>query len=156
MADSAPSSLTEGERSFLVALNDLGVHFLLVGMSAALIQGARGATEVLDLWFEDLSDSRIGEAAARAGGYWVTRSEPPMLAGMGGRFDVVTTMSGLPSFADEYARSVQAEVDGVSLRLLPLDRIVVSKRAANRAKDQPAIHAIESAISVIDALKRKR
>lgn len=50
MADSDHASLTEGERAFLLALQDLGVAYLLVGMSAALIQGARGATEDLDLW----------------------------------------------------------------------------------------------------------
>ena len=37
-------------------------------MSAALIQGARGATEDIDLWFESLADPRIGEAVRAAGG----------------------------------------------------------------------------------------
>jgi hypothetical protein len=35
--------LSEGERRFLLALNDLGVRYQIVGMSAALLQGARGA-----------------------------------------------------------------------------------------------------------------
>jgi predicted nucleotidyltransferase len=56
MADSA---LSEGERSFLRVLNARGVRFLLVGMSGALVQGARGATEDIDLWFETaLEDDR--------------------------------------------------------------------------------------------------
>jgi hypothetical protein len=99
MADSDLASLRDGERAFLTALGELGVHFLLVGMSAALLQGARGATEDLDLWFESLSDQGIAEAARRAGGFLVTRSEPPMLGGMSDRFDIVTSMSGLPAFA---------------------------------------------------------
>ena len=45
MDDDDLDFLTEGERRFLVALNALGVRYLLVGMSAALLQGARGSTE---------------------------------------------------------------------------------------------------------------
>ena len=81
MADADPELLSDGEREFLRTLNELGVRYLLVGMSAALLQGARGATEDLDLWFEDLGDPRIGEAARRAGGFWVTRMQPPRLGG---------------------------------------------------------------------------
>ncbi len=40
-------------------------------MSAALIQGARGATETFKLWFEDLEDPRLGEAVRAAGGIWI-------------------------------------------------------------------------------------
>ena len=51
MADSA-DSLSAEERAFLAALNELGVRYMLVGMSAALVQGATVATDDLDLWFE--------------------------------------------------------------------------------------------------------
>jgi len=73
--------LTEGERAFLRALNEHGVRYLVVGMSAALLQGARGATEDIDLWFEHIGDARIGDAARKAGGVWVTRTQPPLLGG---------------------------------------------------------------------------
>jgi hypothetical protein len=43
------AALTDRERIFLLALNELGVPFLVVGMSAALLQGARGATEDIDV-----------------------------------------------------------------------------------------------------------
>lgn len=151
MADSDLASLTEHERAFLSALNDLGVRYLLVDMSAALVQGARGATEDLDLWFEWLSDARIGEGAKRAGGFWVTRSEPPMLGGMSERFDVVTSMSGLPDVAAEYAGARKLELEGVRLHVLPLARIIASKRAANRTKDQATLHSLETALRVIEA-----
>lgn len=130
-----PALLSEGERAFLQALNELGVRYLVVGMSAALLQGARGATEDIDLWFEQLSDPRIGEAARRAGGVWVTRTRPPMLGGRAGdRWDVVTTIPGLPDFAREYVASHELSLDGVAIRVLPLERIIASKRAANRPK----------------------
>lgn len=43
-------------------------------------------------------------------------------------------------------RKVQAE--GLTLPLLPLARILVSKRAANRPKDQAQIPALEAALAV--------
>jgi hypothetical protein len=150
-SDAAP--LSEGELAFLGALTALDVRFLLVGMSAALLQGARGATEDLDLWFQDLDDPRIGEAAREAGGFWVTRSQPPMLGGMSERFDVVVAMSGLPDFAREYAGSTELTLEGVTLRVLPLERILASKRAANRVKDQSALAALELALQVRERLK---
>jgi hypothetical protein len=51
-----PEFLRDSERRFLVALNELGVRYMIVGMSAALLLGARGATEDIDLWFENLGD----------------------------------------------------------------------------------------------------
>jgi predicted nucleotidyltransferase len=149
MAAFDAASLSEGEQRFLQSLSDLGVRYLVVGMSAALLQGARGATEDIDLWFQDLSDPLIGEAARRSGGFWVTRSEPPLLGGMGERFDVVTTMSGLPDFSEEYARAKEFSVDGVALKVLPLERIIVSKRAANRSKDQVALRNLELALRLL-------
>ena len=147
------ASLSEGERAFLRALSELGVEYLLVGMSAALLQGARGATEDIDLWFKNLDDPRIGEAARRSGGFWVTRAQPPLLGGMGERFDVVVSMSGLPDFSQEYEGSSELTLDGVVLRVLPLARIIASKRAANRPKDHAALPALELAARVIERVK---
>src|SRR6266545_1109177 len=63
----ADSTLTTAERILLEELQRRGVRFMVVGMSGALIQGVRGATEDIDLWFEKLSDPRIGEAAKKLG-----------------------------------------------------------------------------------------
>lgn len=155
MAGFDNASLSEGERAFLEALNDLGVRYMLVGMSAALVQGARGSTEDLDLWFEQLTDPKIAEATQRVGGVWVTRTQPPLLGGgaLGERWDVVTQVSGLPDFATEYAQAKRFEIDGVSVPVLPLDRIIVSKRAANRPKDQAVLHALETALKVLKAIQ---
>lgn len=106
------SLLTPAERALLEALNDLSVRYLVVGMSAALLQGARGATEDIDLWFERINDPRLDLAARRAGGFWMTGfgMRPPGFAGeaLGDRFDVVTHMDGLGSFAEEYAQATPA------------------------------------------------
>ena len=151
MADSA---LEPAERAFLQALNELGVHYLIVGVTAASMQGARVATEDIDLWFEDLGDSRIADAAHRVGGVFVAGHfgmQPRALGGsLGDRFDVVLTLSGLEKFGLEYAEAKSLELDGVQVMVLPLTRIIVSKRAANRPKDVAALPALEAALAVLE------
>ena len=71
---------------------------------------------------------------------------------LGDRFDVVTTMSGLPDFAAEYGTAKTVLVSGVALRLLPLERILHSKRTAGRAKDEAVLHALETALKLLRAL----
>jgi hypothetical protein len=145
------SALTEPERRFLAELRARGVEFAVVGLSAALLQGATVATEDIDLWFERLDDPGIGEAARAVGGIWITGSfgmRPPGLGGaLGDRFDVVTHMHGLGSFADERVNTLEMDVEGVPLRVLRLDRILASKRALGRPKDLAQIPALEAALA---------
>ena len=63
------SVLSPAERKLLSELSRTGVRFMVVGMSAALMQGARGATEGIDLWFADISDAQIGECVKAAGAF---------------------------------------------------------------------------------------
>jgi predicted nucleotidyltransferase len=151
----ADSTLTTAERSFLVELNRRGVRFMVVGMSGALIQGARGATEDIDLWFEDVTDARIGEAARASGGIWVSGAfgmGPLRLGGdaLSERFDVVAHMSGLGDFASEYAFVRFETIDDVRIPVLALHRIVESKRAAARPKDRALMHALEDALALLE------
>jgi hypothetical protein len=56
-------ALADAERAFLRALGERGVRFLVMGMGAAVLQGATAVTQDLDLWFEDLSDPRPKDLA---------------------------------------------------------------------------------------------
>jgi predicted nucleotidyltransferase len=150
------SAFTEGERKVLDALNRHGIRFMLVGLSAAVLQGANTATRDIDLWFEDLSDPRIGHAIGEAGAIWVSGtfgSRPPQIGGdvAGDRLDVVTHMHGLGTFAEELSNTTQVVVDGIPLRILHLRRIIASKRATGRSKDQASIPALEEALSVLES-----
>jgi hypothetical protein len=125
---------------------------MVVGLSAAVLQGANTATRDIDLWFEDTSDVRIEEAVREAGGIWISGSfgmRPPQIGGdaMGDRLDVVTHMHGLGSFTQEFENTIEIEVDTVPLRVLSLRRIVASKRAAGRTKDLAVIPALEEALA---------
>jgi hypothetical protein len=142
-------ALTPAERALFRALAHRGVPFMLVGMGAALLGGAPVATQDLDVWFEQLADERIREAAAAAGGFWISGfgMQPPSFGGSGlDRVDIVLTVHGLETFAREYARTIEVTVDDVILRVLPLDRIVASKRATNRLKDQAALPILEATL----------
>jgi hypothetical protein len=120
------SALEPAERALLAALAELGVPFMIVGVTAAWMQGARVATDDIDLWFSRLDDPRLAEAARRAGGIWVGGHfgmQPPTFGGaIGDRFDVVLTMSGLGTFEQEYQGAKSLELDGLSVRVLPLQR----------------------------------
>lgn len=150
--------LSEAERAFLLALEKRGVRFLVIGMGAAVLQGATAVTQDLDLWFEDLGDPRIAEIAKAVGGFYVSGfgMMPPTLGGaLGDRFDVVTHAHGLETFANEFRGALRTDVEGVSLPLLPLERILASKKSIKRPKDLAQIPMLEAAIAVRDEAKRE-
>ena len=95
--------LTPAERRLLEALQALGVRFLVVGLGAALIEGAPVTTQDLDLWFGRIDGERLQEAAGRAGGFYTPGFglQPPAVGGDGlDRIDLVLTRRGSsPSIA---------------------------------------------------------
>jgi predicted nucleotidyltransferase len=154
------SVLTGPERAILEALNRHGVRYMVVGLSAAVLQGANTATRDIALWFEDLSDPRIAQAIHEAGGIWISGSfgmQPPQIGGasVGDRLDVVTHAHGLRSFSEEIANTLEFEIDGVHLRVLSLERIIASKRAAGRRKDLASIPALEEALAALESSRTR-
>jgi predicted nucleotidyltransferase len=142
-------ALTPAERALFRALHDRGVRFLIVGLGAAVLEGAPLATQDLDVWLES-RDERLAEAARAAGGFWVSGFgvQPPAFGGEGfERLDVVLTAHGLESFDSEYAGSVEREIDGIPVKVLPLRRVIASKRATNRPKDRAALPALEATLA---------
>ena len=146
--------LTSAERALFEALADLEVRCLIVGMGAALIEGAPGTTQDLDLWFGPIDPEQLREAARRAGGFYTAGFgvQPPALGGEGlDRVDVVLTASGLDSFDREFANARDYELDGVRVKVLPLERVIASKRAAKRPKDTAQIPMLEAALAARNA-----
>jgi hypothetical protein len=66
-------------------------------------------------------------------------------------FDLVISMSGLGKFAEEINHAREIQVGPVRLLVLSLERILVSKTAANRPKDRLVIPTLQDAIRVIRA-----
>lgn len=152
----AAPSLNESELRFLRALLRGKVRFIVVGLSAAALQGAPVVTQDVDLWFEDLADPAIRAALKEVGAAYVPPSvlNPPMFAGGDVElFDIVLLMDGLENFDSEWKNCVNVKLGKFALRVLRVDRILASKRAANRLKDKLVIPVLEDAIS---ALGRKK
>jgi hypothetical protein len=155
----AAPSLSESELQFLQALLRRKVRFMVVGLSAAALQGAPVVTQDVDLWFEDLTDPRIREALQEVGAAYVPPSHlnPPMFVSGGLElFDIVLTMHGLGTFAEEVKRCAEVNLGRQRLKVLSLQRILVSKRAANRAKDRLVIPVLEDAAAVQQTLKKAK
>jgi hypothetical protein len=73
-----------------------------------------------------------------------------MLGGAGSEpFDVVIRMNGLGEFADEWKRALEIRVGKLKLKVLPLERILVSKQAANRPKDQRVIPVLQNTLRTL-------
>ncbi len=69
MAEVLP--LSESELRLLESLLHREIRFLVVGLSAAALQGAPVVTEDIDLWFENLSDPRLMQALVAIGAAYI-------------------------------------------------------------------------------------
>jgi len=149
--------LSDEEILLLRELVAEGVPFMLVGAGAALIQGADVATQDIDIWFRSTSHPGIEKAAKAAGATFAWRANPPSFLGEGfDDVDVVVFCDGLRSFDEEYVEAIEIPLDDVIVKILPLERIIASKRAANRVKDRAAIPALEAALAAEMATRPKR
>ena len=143
--------LSPDELHFLRLLHERGVDYLVVGLAAAALQGAPLVTQDVDLWFRDLADPRLLDALREVGGSYVppVGLNPPTLAGAAVRFfDIVVHLHGLGAFAEERATAPTLDVDGVPVPVLPLERIIASKRALGRDKDRLVLPILEEALRV--------
>ena len=77
----------------------------------------------------------------------VARSNPPMIAGEGlDRIDLVVHCQGLESFESEYANALDLAVCDFAIKMLPLERVIVSKQAAGRRKDLAVLEVLRAAL----------
>jgi hypothetical protein len=147
----AAPELNDKEIEFLEALSRRQVKFMIVGLSAAALQGAPVVTQDVHLWFEDVTAPAVRDALRDVGAAYLPPMEmnPPMFAGKGVElFDLVIRMDGLGTFVDEYAGRIEASIRGTPVAALPLARILASKRATNRMKDRLVIPVLEDVLRV--------
>lgn len=153
-------ALSTSEIALLKNLLRHEVRFMVVGMAAAVLQGAPAVTEDVDLWVENLGSDKFLAAVADSGGFYISPGtagvNPPMLGPENLRlFAFVTHLHGLGSFDVEYQNSISLIVQGVTLRILPLERIITSKKAANRAKDRLVLSALEATLASLRLSKKE-
>lgn len=149
MAEVLP--LSENEVALLRSLVKCRVRFMVVGLSAAAMQGAPVVTQDVDLWFDNLNDPRLAQALRAVGAAYVPpiQLNPPMLAGPGSQpFHMVLRMDGVGSFGEEYQNAKTVRLAGLKLKVLSLERILASKVAAHRAKDMEVIPVLQDVLLV--------
>lgn len=143
---------TEKEERFLRELVHLNVRFMLVGLSAATIQGAPVVTQDIDIWFADINDPNIKAALKKVGGTFVPGHNQPMLVGDAVKlFDIVLNLSGLESFDRESENCIKITLGKTPVPVLKLERIIQSKRVANRPKDRLVLPVLEDALIAAQA-----
>ena len=147
---------TDKEAAFLKELIKNEVPFMIVGLSAAALQGAPVVTQDIDLWFKDITDPKIKRALNKVGGSYIPpiMLNPPMFVGENVRlFDIVLTMHGLGEFDEEIGKSVEVLLGKLRVKVLPLEQISKSKKAINQQKDKLTIPVLEDALLAIRSKK---
>jgi len=142
------------EAEFLKELIRQKVDFMIVGLSAAALQGAPVVTQDVDLWFSDLEDPGIQRALRKVGGAYVApaMTNPPMFAGKAvDLFDIVMHMHGLRDYDSERDHTIKVPLGRFKVTVLALDRIIKSKKATGRTKDKLALPVLSDALKTIRA-----
>jgi len=149
---------TEKEAEFLKELVRHKVDFMIVGLSAAALQGAPVVTQDVDLWFRDLGDTGIEEALKKVKGSYVSPvgTNPPMFVGTAVKlFDIVLQMHGLGPFEKEIIHCLRISLGRQRVPVLSLDRIIKSKKAAGRPKDKLVLPVLADTLTVIKERAKK-
>lgn len=159
-ADAAMPPLSDKERELLIRLNDQGIRFMIVGMSAAILQGAPMATADVDLWVENLSDPRFAQILQDLGGAFVptlphTLNNPMIVGDEFKLYDLVIGPIGLESFEEEYRMATTIDLGGVTVKVLDIDSVIKSKQAAGREKDQIVLPALRAVSAVVHHKKNR-
>jgi hypothetical protein len=141
---------------FIQALEQENIPLILIGMMAAVEQGAPLSTIDYDFWV-DLPKRqvvRVYQVVLRQGGTLVAPTYYELRDGT--QVNVVFEPSGLRSFASEYRRCRVSRLGKCTLRVLPLSRIIASKEAAGREKDLSTLPVLKRTLRLKNKLAQKK
>jgi hypothetical protein len=125
------------------SLGEEKIRFQLVGMSAAILQGVIVTTLDVDMWVDlpERQYARLMNMVLKQGG---TALAPTLYALADGRLvNFLFTVHGVRDFNAEYKNAVDAKIEGEAIKVLPLERILKSKKTILRDKDRAHILLIE-------------
>ena len=125
---------------------------MMVGLSAAALQGAPVVTRSVDLWFRSLHDPGIERALKKVEGRYVppTAGNSPIFAGDSVElYNIVTHIKGLGWFGEEAANAIKIPFGRFKVPTLKLERIIAGKEAMGRKKDEPVLKVLTDALKTI-------
>lgn len=149
--------------NFEVLLNALGTHgvkFVIIGGVAATVHGSARLTSDLDVVYDRSPENlrRLADAFSPLNPY--LRGAPPglpfrfdpdtlrrglnfTLTTTAGPVDVLGEVTGVGDYDDVFEVSEDVPLFGSTYRCINLDYLILSKRAAGRAKDLEAVAELE-------------
>jgi len=125
------------------ALNAAEIRFIVIGMTAAVLQGTPVTTFDVDLWI-DLPSRRymqIMNLARKLGAQMVANTVALLPGDLAVNF--VYSPAGLNSFGKEYTGARRLLWMERRVAVLPLERIYASKKFVGRPKDQAHLPYLE-------------
>jgi hypothetical protein len=133
------------------ALGAEKIKFQLIGMSAAVLQGAPVATIDVDFWL-DLPARQYMRAVnvARSLGATMLRNTIVELSD-GTLVNFIYEVTGLKSFSVEFRKAKRLEFHGLRIPVMPLESIRRSKAAVMRPKDPAHIFYIDQTLRLLRA-----
>ncbi|MDD5262358.1 MAG: hypothetical protein PHD76_10985 [Methylacidiphilales bacterium] len=149
-----PSFSALGE--FLQALDQEKIPSILIGMMAAVDQGAPLSTLDYDFWIQlpKRKVVRIYQIVQKCGGTLLAPTFYELKDGT--QVNVVFEPSGLRSFAAELVGCRISHVGGYPVRVLPLSRVIASKTAAGRDKDLSTLPVLKRTLKLKQKLNDAR
>lgn len=142
--------------AFLKALREEKIDCILIGMMAAVEQGAPCTTMDYDFWVRlpERQYVRILAIVQRLGGKILARTLYELKDGT--QVNAIFRVDGLRSFDAEFKGCKLGRLAGQSVRILSLNRVIASKKASNRDKDIATLPILERTLRCAVQLKRKR
>jgi len=140
----------------LEALETENIRFMLIGMSAAIVQGVMETTLDVDFWIDLPSREymRVQNIARSIGCAVATNTVVYARDGTPVNF-VFGEVGGLGSFRAESKHAIKMTFRGKKIPVLKLERILKSKETLRRDKDLPHIIQIRELLKCRRALKLK-
>lgn len=123
----------------LEALEAEEIRFILIGMSAAILQGVMETTLDVDIWIDlpPRQYMRVQNLARRIGA--VPAANTVVYLEDGTPVNFIYEVDGLKSFDTELKNSVRLKFHGKPVSVLKLERILKSKKSIDRDKDRTHI-----------------
>ena len=140
----------------LEALETENIRFILIGMSAAIVQGVMETTLDVDLWIDlpKRQYMRVQNIARSAG--CAVAANTVVYAEDGTPVNFVYEVNGLGAFASERKNTEPMAFRGKIMPVLKLERILKSKETIRRDKDLAHIIHIRELLRCRRALKVKK
>jgi predicted nucleotidyltransferase len=144
--------LNNDYKDILQSLSAEKAKFLLVGAYALAVHGYPRSTMDIDFWVKPDADNanavfraleHFGAPTGNISPSDLQAADTIFQIGIAPRrIDIITSIDGL-SFDEAYAHSTSVEIEGIPVRVLSVEDIIINKRSTGRTKDLADVEMLE-------------